>query len=293
MNLNIQVQGIEALQRRMAQLPRQARYAGARALNDAAFKLREDLRQELGRAFDRPTPYITNSPRVTRMASPESPQAWVAPAYQGGKGVDPDKVLLAEVFGGTRRLKRFEIALQRKGILPNGMAAVPATWLLADPAAGDGHGGIKGSFIVRLLSFLQAFGEQGYRANMTDKGRAKLSGRGRWINGRFHGAHTKKGTSGAGSMAFRQGGVEYFVSRGKAETIGRGSWKNGQQQHLPAGIWQRTGIYGADVKPVFLFTRMPRYAVRLQLRPLAERAMAVHFPQAFAAQFQRAMESAR
>ena len=293
MRLNIQVQGIEALQRRIAQMPRQARYAGARALNDTAFKLRDELRAEITRSFDRPTPYVQNSVRVTRMATTESPQAWVAPAYQGGKGVDPDKVLLAEVFGGTRRLKRFEVAFQRKGILPNGMAMVPATWLLADPAAGDGYGGIKGSFIVRLLSFLRAFGEQGYRANMTDKGRAKVSGRGRWINGRFHGAHTKKGASGDGSMAFRQGGVEYFVSRGKGEFAGRGSWKNGQQQHLPAGIWQRSGIYGAEVKPVFLFTRMPRYAVRLQLRPLADRAMSVHFPPAFQAQFARAMESAR
>lgn len=87
--------------------------------------------------------------------------------------------------------------------------------------------------------------------------------------------------------------MEYFVSRGRGEFTGRGSWKRGQQQHLRAGIWQRTGLYGADVKPVFLFTRMPRYRQRLNLQALAERAMGVHFPPLFEAAFRRAMETAR
>ncbi len=289
----MQLQGLQQTQQRVANLPKQMRYAGANALNSAAFKLREDWGGQIARVFDRPTPYIQNSPRVTRMARPDALQAWVAPAYQGGKGVEPAQVLAAEVFGGPRRLKRFEVAFQRKGILPGGMAMVPATWLLADPAAGDGFGGIKGSFIVRLLSYLQAFGEQGYRANMTDKNRAKLSGRGRWVNGRFYGANTKTGAGGQGAMAMRQGGVEYFVSRGRGEFSGRRSWKNGQQQHLPAGIWQRSGIYGAVVKPVFLFTRMPRYTVRLDTAALAQRAMQVHLPPLYRAALQRALATAR
>lgn len=294
MNLNIQVQGIAALQRRVANMPKQMRYAGSVALNFAAAKLSDDWKAEIGRVFDRPTPYVQNSPRVTRYAKPETLQAWVAPAYPGGKGVDPDKVLLAEVFGGARRAKRFEVAFRRAGVLPQNMAMVPASWLLADPAAGDGHGGIKGSFITRLISYLQAAGTiHGNNANMTAKRRAKLSGKGRWISGRFHGAHTKKGSSGAGSMAVRQGGVEYFVSKGRAEFTGRGSWKHGQQQHLRAGIWQRTGLYGADVKPVFLFTRMPRYQVRLKTADLAARAMQVHLPPLYRAALQRALETAR
>jgi hypothetical protein len=152
---------------------------------------------------------------------------------------------------------------------------------------------VKGSFIVRLLSVLQAFGEQGYRANMTARNIAKLSGKGRWVNGRFYGAQTKKGSGRQGAMALRQGGVEYFVSRGKGEFTGRGSWKSGQQQHLPAGIWQRSGLYGADVKPVFLFTRMPRYVARLNLPEIAQRAMGEHFPAAFSARLQRALATAR
>lgn len=292
MQLNIEVQAQRA-QRLVAQIPRQARFAGAQALNGAAFQLRADWRAEMARVFDRPKPYVLDSIWVGRKARPDSLQAWVYPRDAGGKGVDPEKSLLAEVFGGRRRAKRFEVALQRAGILPPGFAAVPARWLVADPASGDGHGGVNGPFIVRLLSYLRAFGEQGYRANMTDKGRAKVSGRGRWIDGRFRGAHTKAGASGRGAYAYRKGGVDYFVSRGRGEYTGRGSWQNGQQQRLAAGIWQRTGTHGSDLKPVFLFTPLPRYRVRLQLAELAQQAMTVHLPSLYAAAFQRAMESAR
>jgi hypothetical protein len=293
MNFTIQVQGLQQVQQRIASLPKQLRYAGGQALKDAGFKAREEWREKMRAAFDRPTPYVIDSIYVNARALPERLSVWIYPSYNGGKGVDPEKVLLAQVHGGARRAKRFEVALRNKGVLPNNMAAVPARWVLADPAIGDGYGGVKGSFIVRLLSVLQAFGEQGYRANMTARNIAKLSGKGRWVNGRFYGAQTKKGSGRQGAMALRQGGVEYFVSRGKGEFTGRGSWKNGQQQHLPAGIWQRSGLYGAEVKPVFLFTRMPRYVARLNLPEIAQRAMGEHFPAAFSARLQRALATAR
>lgn len=295
MRLTMKFEGFDRAAERVRNLPRQVRFAGAQALNDAAFKAREDWRQEMARVFDRPTPYVAGSPYVSRLARPEALQAWVQPRYPGGKSVDPASVLLAEVMGGTRRPKRFELAFRRAGILPQNMAMVPATWLLADPAAGDGYGGIKGSFIVRLISYLGAFsdGDQGYRANMTATGRAKLSGRGRWVNGKFYGAATKTGRSNKGAAAVRRGGVEYFVSRGRGEFTGRGSWKNGQQQRLAAGIWQRSGLYGADVKPVFLFTRMPRYRVRLDLAALRQRAISTHFPTRYRERLKRALETAR
>ena len=299
MQLTFQIQGAAEAQRRIAQVPKQARFAAAQALNGAAGLLREDWKAELVRAFDRPTPYITDSIRVQGYATRENLRAVVGPRYPGGKGVDPEKVLLAEVLGGPRRPKRFEVALRRAGILPNGLAAVPATWVTTDPASADGFGGVSGPFIVRLLSALRAFGEVGYRANATDRTAAKRSGRGRWVNGRFYGAHTKVGASGRGAAAFRQGGVEYFVSRGRGSTIitrrqaAAGRFGDGADQHLPAGIWQRTGLYGAVVKPVFLFTRMPRYRQRLGLQALADRAMGVHFPPLFQAAFRNAMATAR
>jgi hypothetical protein len=292
MQINIQVQGVQEAQRRAAQVPRQARYAAANALNGAAFKAREDWQEQMRRVFDRPTPYVLNSIYVGKKATPDSLQAWVYPRDIGGKGVDPNKVLVAEVFGGPRRAKRFEVQLQRAGYLPAGYAAVPARWVTTDPEAADGFGGVRGSFIRRLLSYLQAFTSAGFDGNMSQRRRAQLSGQGRWVNGRFYGAHTKVGASRQGAAAYR-GGVQYFVSRGQGEVTGRGSWKHGQHQHLARGIWQRTGLYGAVVKPVFLFVPLPRYRARLSLRELGERAMAEHFPALFEQAFQRAMATAR
>lgn len=286
-------------QRLLTQVPRQARFAAAQALNSAAFLSRGDWQAQMRAVFDRPTPYVVDSIWVAKRATREDLHAEVGPRYFGGKGVDPEKILLAEAFSGVRRPKRFEIALRRAGVLPQNMAAVPASWVTVDPASADGFGGVKGSYIVRLLSYLQAFGEQGYRANMTLANRKKLSGQGRWINGRFYGAHTKKGASGAGAAAVRQGGVSYFVSKGRGATVvtrrqaAAGRFGDGHDQHLPAGIWQRSGLYGEDVKPVFLFTRMPRYRARLDLQGLADRARTVHFPPLFDAAFKRAMETAR
>ena len=298
MQLTIQTDTSRA-QRLLQQVPRQARFAAAQALNGAAFQSRLDWQAQMRAVFDRPTLYVVDSIWVAKRATREDLHAEVGPRYYGGKGVDPEKVLLAEAFAGVRRPKRFEIALRRAGVLPPNMAAVPATWVTTDPASADGFGGVKGSFIVRLLSYLQAFGEQGYRANMTLANRKKLGGQGRWVNGRFYGAHTKQGAGAAGAAAYRSGGVAYFVSKGRGSSVltrrqaAAGRFADGHDQHLPAGIWQRTGLGGFDVKPVFLFTRMPRYRARLDLQALADRARQVHFPPLFEAQFQRAMATAR
>ena len=59
----------------------------------------------------------------------------------GGKGIEPEKILQAEIFGGSRRPKRSEVALRRVGILPDGYFLVPGQ---ACPL--DQYGNVKGSF---------------------------------------------------------------------------------------------------------------------------------------------------
>ncbi len=77
-----------------------------------------------------------------------------------GKGIPAARFLGPEIEGGSRSVKRFERALQIKGLMPTGSFAVPAA-----QAPLDAYGNVPASFIVRMLSDLQAFSEQGYRAN--------------------------------------------------------------------------------------------------------------------------------
>jgi len=261
---------IAKIRRELASDLRQERYAAMRALNETAFGARKLLRTKMTEVFDRVTPYVLNSVLV-RQATRDNLAAEVYIDFWGrGKGVQPEKILMAEVFGGQRRNKRAELALQRVGLMPKGWLMVPAN------APEDGYGNVPGSFIVRLLSYFAAFSEQGYRANATARKKAKLANRGVTANG----------------FSTTQG-VEYFVSHGKGERIGRGSAKHGREQHLPAGIWQRTGIHGSKLTPVFLFVRGASYATRLRFFDIVQNFAAGYFPRALDAARAAARSTAR
>lgn len=251
-------------------IEKQARFAHMRALNDIGFQGRRDLQGEMRRVFDRPTPYVLNSLHVER-ATKDRLEVTIEPRYFGGKGVDPQNVLRPEVFGGARKAKRFEVALRRIGLLGPAQYAVPAIGCEL-----DGYGNVKGSFIVRLLSYFQAFGEQGYRANAKASTIKRLA----------------KRTKSPGGYK-RIGGVEYFVSRGPGTWFGRGAWKNGQAQRLPAGIWSRSGIHGSDIKPVLLFVRSPGYHVRLDPVKVLEQTVAKGYEALYDYHLRRALETAR
>lgn len=272
---SIEVLGLDALRTRVRNLPKQLRFAGARALNDVGFAARNAIVAEMGRVFDRPTPFILRSVRLLR-ARPDKLSVTMFPDSPGGKSVDPTDVLRAEVLGGARKLKRSERAFQRIGVLPQGKIMVPAA---AAPL--DSYGNVPGSFIVRLLSYFQAFGEQGYRANMKASGIRRLAGRG---NPRM----------GPPRRYAHIGGVEYFVSYGRtagaAINVER---RGGRDQHLPAGIWQRSGTHGSDVKPVFLFVNAPRYTQRLRMGEVIAEVVQRELPQRFQQQLRAALATAR
>ncbi|CAM4135679.1 hypothetical protein [Kerstersia similis] len=246
-------QGAAFLQRAERQVP----YATSVALNKTAWSIRLKLEQEILRVFDRPTPYTQRSLRVTR-ATKARLQAAVGFAQYAGKGIRADQYLWAQVYGGNRAQKRSERALERVG-LPGGYTV---------PGAGaemDAYGNMSRGQLVRLMSYLEAFGEQGYRANSTAKSRARLA---------------KAKTVGGYK---RINGVVYFVSRGK------GSMSGNREQNLAAGVWRKTGTHGADVKPVLLATRrVPSYRERL---PFFETADQIH-GERFDIEFSTALEQA-
>ncbi len=215
--------------------------AAAKALNDIAFQIRRAMQEEMRIVFDRPTSYILSSVFV-RQASPGKLVAAIVPTYAGGKGIDPQRILGAQSTGGLRRDKRSESALRRIGFLPAGYQTV----IPSDPLPGsdDGRGNLKGSFVTRLLSYLGALGEQGYRANMTARRRANMEQRQ------------------VSAQGYRQiGGVALFVA-----VPGRMSTR-----HLAPGVWAKSGTHGAVLRPVLLFVRAGTYQRRLDMKRVADR----------------------
>lgn len=228
---------------------KQAGQAYAKALNDTGFEIRRAMQEEMRAQFDRPTDYILRSPRV-RMAKADALSVTIEPAYMGGKGIDPKKILNAQVSGGRRNDKRSEVALRRAGILPNGLqTAIPSS---PYPGSDDGRGNLKGSFLVQLISYFQAFGEQGYRSNMTDKRKQRLhKGNKRTEGRRFF--------------------ISYGSKRGSARMTAKGE-SDSRAMHLGPGIWGASGTGGSDVRPVLIFTSQGNYATKLDMDKVAKRA---------------------
>jgi len=245
MQLKLEIKGLEKVQEQLKRLSQGGiKEASSKALNDTAFKARKVFQDEMKSVFQSPTPYILKSIQVKK-ATPESLEATVAPTYMGGKTVDPNKILRAEVEGGPRRDKRSEKLLRSAGILPNGFqTAIPKNPF---PGSDDGRGNLRGPFMVQLISYFQAFSEVGHRANMTKKRKDKLANRGVTENG------------------YKTiNGFVYFVAYGRL--------RGGRTAHLAPGIWAKRGIHGSDVKPVLMFVKAPSYAPRLSMEKIVQKA---------------------
>ena len=225
---------------------RDVKVALARALTDTGYQAQRAVRADMGSVFDRPTPFITRNVQVFP-ATPERLSVAIAPTMttdysvfqRGGKvGVDPQDVLQAQEAGGKRRDKRSESVLRRAGILPAGFqTAIPAT---PYPGSADAYGNIRPGFMVQMLSYLQAFNEQGFKANMLQKNRRRL----------------ERGTA-------KKAGRRYFVSLGRYRDATR---------HLAPGIWAASGPGGVDVRPVLMFVKTPNYKQRLNLQQIVARS---------------------
>lgn len=257
MQITSSIKGLKPVQTLMDRLSRsKVREASVKAVNDAGFEVRRAMQEEMRSVFDRPTDYILRSPML-KMATVDKPMATIEPEYMGGKGVDPKKILKAQNLGGKRRDKRSEVALRRAGILPRGyQTAIPAEPF---PGSEDRYGNLKGGFIVQLLSYFRSFGEQGYRANMTDARRKALQLRG--------GAGVRK----VGPNIGRRYILAYGKLRGGARWTAKGE-NDRRASNLAPGIWAVVGNSGADIRPVLMFVRSGNYQERLDMEKVGQRA---------------------
>lgn len=231
----------------------------AMALTEAAKGVQAEVVKDMNKVFDRPTRWTLNSLYVKPATqSDQSASVWFEDDIAAGNGTPPAKYILPEVKGGPRYLKRFESALRKAGVLPEGMYAVPG-----EAAKIDAYGNMDRGQIIQILSYFKAFPAVGYRMNITQKKKASLA---------------------KGSRRTGQRGFTYFVGKPGSDGVPRRGKDFKPASNLPLGIWQRVhfGPLGSAVKPVIIFvTRPPRYRVRLPFFDIAQEYLDKEFPNIF------------
>jgi hypothetical protein len=218
-------------------------FAASLAANKTAQAVKQGFVGEIKAKIDRPTPFALNSIAI-RPATKEYPnEASVWLKKDTEQAMLSEQYLGPQIYGGKRLDKRFESALKRVGVMPQSLQAVipeSESWA----ADIDQYGNLKASQIVQIISYFQAFGEVGYRANMSARRKGKIA--------------AKQGAT--------IGGREYFAVLEKA----RGG--------LPPGIWAKRGTHGVDVAPVILFVSPARYRKRLEFDAIHAKICAETFP---------------
>ncbi len=220
--------------------------ATAKALTRLATGARTEVMTRMETLFDKPTPFTVKSIRY-EMATRESLESRVYISDAAATGRSPHKYLGPEIEGGDRHYKRAEKALIAKGIMR------PGQWIM--PAEGmplDAYGNIPGPMMVQILSRLSAFGEMGYRANVSQRMLRKLK-KSKMASRRL--ANAKNGDR-------VYGGTEYFVKRDRG----------GQ----PWGIFKL--ISKGRVVPILYFAnRNPVYPARFPFEQMVKKHADANF----------------
>ena len=168
--------------------------AMATALTRTAVAARNEVKREMVRVFDRPTPFTLNSlwiqtatgnastagqdripvpgdnvnTRTVRSRYLEA-MVYVKDDLAGGGLAKP--YLLPQVEGGSRPIKRFEKLLQDAGAMPRGWFAIPG-----NGARLDRFGNMRQSQIVEILSRFRAFQLAGSTQNRTARSTKRRAG---------------------------------------------------------------------------------------------------------------------
>lgn len=239
-------------------------FATSRALNTVAFNAMRAGRDYLRANIDRPTPFTTSSWYVRRKATKTSLTAVVGWSDyvsqkrigEGGQFAGAEYYLSQHWTGGGRKLKAFERQLQRSGLMPAGMQAVPGQ-AAEELSMMDKYGNIKGSVLVAILSAVGSFDEIGYSANATVRQSRRLG-----------------------------------KSRAAAKRI---YWAGKPGKNTPNGIWMLDDKHSARgrLRPVIVFVRPGNYRKRLDIEAVSRDVQRRGFREAFEVELAHAIRTAR
>lgn len=139
------------------------------ALDDTAEGLKREQIMEMEVVFQSPRKYTLNALYAVKARGDNSLKAGLAWKEFGGS-IPAYKYLYPQVFGGQRRYKRHERALQGKGILPAGSMTAQGNNFPKDES-----GDITGGQYTRMLSELDALQDGSGGKNQYKKKRAAAS----------------------------------------------------------------------------------------------------------------------
>lgn len=218
-------------------------FIASTALNDTAFGALRKLQREIPSYIDRPTPFAINSLYVSK-ATKSRPEASIQWRAFGQRRPSVGRALYFQTFGGERKAKGFESALQVRLGLPWSTRVVPTK-----NAPIDGYGNVPGKVYTQVLSYL--------RANQSGIG-DKPSGP---LNARQRRARAK--------AAFKV----FAVYGGRIKGTG-------QPTRLPDGIWERQsfGALGSGFRQLFFFTTSVKYRSRFPADQIVDSYVVDAFP---------------
>lgn len=240
MKIDLKIKGLEAVQNKLSRLSGgAAREVFAKAVTDTAYQAQRDIQGNMRRNFEGVTPYLTKSVLV-EPATPDRLSARVAPSKVDQGGVDPQKILQAQEFGGARRTKRFEAALRAAAVLPPGfITTIPKSPF---PGTVDGRGNLRGRFVMELLHYFQAnaarVGALNKRKRAALQRSISYTGAMRWVNKELVDRDVRL-----------LNGYEFVVIH--------------SAERLAPGIWARRPGVHKEIKPVLIFVRHANYTPRL------------------------------
>lgn len=230
-------------------------YATKEAINATAERVKSGIQNAMKQNFDRPTPWTLNSLRIEYASKVKLfGRVWIKNERAMSGGTPPERYLTPEIKGGLRHAKGFELALRKYASIPDTMFMVPG-----GGADLDVFGNVKRGQIQKITSYFAANRDGGYTSNSTVNTRAKLM----------------KGTK-------KRAGTSYFVARSHNE------------QGIAPGIYERRHLsMGAAIRPVFLFTKAPRYRTRLPFDAIGANIIKARFAQEMEFAVVKAMQTQR
>lgn len=193
MESKLLMQGLEDVIAQVGGSEKQARFAASLAMNRATAGAWAALRDDQDRVFDRPTPYTKRALKYTK-ATPNNLNAAVGYGIAaitdihgnvsryadiGANETPAGKYLAPEIFGGSRRVKRFEQALQAAGVMPRGWQSVPG-----NGARLDAFGNMSSGQIIQILSQVATEMTAGHNRTMSSVARKRIAAQ-RRAGGRF------------------------------------------------------------------------------------------------------------